>query len=367
MTAMKPTSIETVVKELRAGRMVVLADDEQRENEGDFVMIAQLATAEAITFMAENARTIITLALSAERCEQLNLPLMPRDNNHSQDTAFTVTIDAAEGVTTGSSASDRLRTVKAAVSATAKPTDLVRPGHVFPLRAAPGGVLNRTGHTEAACDLARLAGFEPAGLISEIQLDNGEMARMPDLQCLVEKHGLLLTTIADLIEYRCRTESLIDKDKESEVVTPYGKFKAHFYRDMIGDGRHVALVKGNLGTNDIPIVRVIANPNFLDCMATNPHQRSWSAMAALRRINEAKCGVLLGLHIANPNELGGCGDNISEEHASFQVRNYGIGAQVLRDLGVSKMCLLSSPLKMPSLEGFGLDVVEIVGPEGKNG
>lgn len=359
---MPTTTIEEAIAALAAGRMIILADDEQRENEGDFVMIAQLATADAITFMAEQARTIITLTLTGERCERLQLPLMKRDDHNSQDTAFTVTIEAVEGVTTGSSATDRLRTVKAAIANDAKPEDLVRPGHVFPLRAAPGGVLNRAGHTEAACDLARLAGFEPAGLISEIQLADGTMARMPDLEKIAAEQNLLVITIAALIEHRCQTESLIEKDKETTWLTAWGEFVACHYRDTVTGGHHIALVKGNLDATP-PLVRVMVSPDFQAVLGLAATSCSWTAAASLARIREADCGVLLALHVDAPTTPG---EREQPRQASMQVRNYGIGAQILRDLGVTDMRLLSAPLQLPSMQGFGLNVVEFIAPEEQN-
>lgn len=348
--------IEDLIKDIRQRRMIILADDEQRENEGDFVLAAQLVTPEALSFMAEHARTIITLAMTPERCDRLRLPLMTGDVSETFGTAFTVTVEAAKGVTTGSSALDRTVTIRAAVAPDAAAEDLVRPGHVFPLRAAPGGVLNRAGHTEAACDLARLAGFEPAGLISEIQLPGGEMARMPDLKRIAERHGLLLGTITSLIEFRCRSESLIERRATSSARTAHGTFAVRSYSDVIGGGDHLALVHGELDGGTPPLVRVLPRPTPLDLLDLEAPGRSWSAAAALQRIAKEKSGVLVLL------QSGILHDNSREKvgQESSAVRTYGIGAQILRDLGITKMRLLSSPLRLPSLEGYGLDVTEII-------
>ena len=349
-------TVDSMVAELRAGAMVIIADDEQRENEGDFVLAAQLVTPTQLSFMAEHARTIITLAMTSERCDRLNLPLMTGHGGGRFGTAFTVTIEAAVGVTSGSSAIDRATTIRAAVAADAKPEDLVRPGHVFPLRAALGGVLNRAGHTEAACDLARLAGFEPAGVISEIQLAGGEMARMPDLQRLAAEHGLKLGTITSLIEHRCRSESLIERQEAGTVQTASGSFAMRKYTDKIGGGPHIALIRGDLAAAPPPLVRVLPQPEPLDLLALRVPGRSWSAAAALERINNAEAGLLLLLQDGQYSKATSEG----QEAASTAVRNYGIGAQILRDLGVTRMRLLSSPLRLPSLEGYGLDITEII-------
>ena len=359
---MSIATIDTVIKALRQGRMIILADDEQRENEGDFIMAAEAVSADAISFMAEQAMTIITLALTPERCSQLGLKLMAAQGGNAQDTAFTVTIEAAKGVSTGSSAHDRAVTIKAALAHDAKPEDLVSPGHVFPLRAVPGGVLNRAGHTEAACDLARAASLEPAGLISEIQLANGKMARMPDLVKIAQKHDMPLTTIAELIRHRLESESLVSKFHQEQIETSHGKFTVHYYQDSVGGGVHVALERSN-GTNEAkpPLVRVIVNPNFCDYLAMSS-ARSWSIPAALERFGEEGHAILLALQVEQPGSLKPI--TLQQEKASetHLVRTYGIGAQVLRDLGVTDMRLLSSPLRLPSMEGFGLNVTEIIQP-----
>lgn len=361
---MQIATIDKAIAQLREGRMIILADDEQRENEGDFVMVAQLATPEAISFMAEHARTIITLALTSERCEKLKLPLLPRDDASSHDTAFTVSIEAADGVSTGSSAHDRARTIRAAATPDAKPGDLHRPGHVFPLRAVPGGVLNRAGHTEAACDLAQLAGFVPAGIISEIQLADGNMARMVNLEKISQQHNLPLTTIAKLIAYRCETETLIRKCETTLIETAVGQCHMHLYRDVLGGDEHIVLEFGDVSTADTPLVRVLAQPNFLDICGIKTPQRSWTVTRAMRCIADAGVGVIVALHIGNPHPV--VLDNLASKGSlgqSHLVRTYGLGAQILRDLGISKMRLLSSPLRLPSMEGYGLTVEQIIGSE----
>lgn len=340
--------------------MIILADDEQRENEGDFIMAAAKVTPEAISFMAEQARTIITLALTPERCSQLGLELMAAQGGNAQDTAFTVTIEAARGITTGSSAHDRALTIRSAIAPDAKPADLVSPGHVFPLRAVPGGVLNRAGHTEAACDMAQAAGFEPAGLISEIQLANGKMARMPDLARIAAEHAMPLTTIAELIRHRLKSESLVAKFDRSQIETAHGKFTLHFYRDSVEGGVHVALERKARGAKEPPLVRVIVKPNFCDYLAMSS-ARSWSIPAALDRFAAERHVILLALWVQQPESLAPA-QPPPETAESQQVRTYGIGAQVLRDLGVTDMRLLSSPLRLPSMEGFGLNVTETIQP-----
>ena len=361
-TVMKIASIEEVISTLREGRMVILADDELRENEGDFIMIAELVTPEAISFMAEHARTIITLAMTHERCTRLELPLMAADGGNAQDTAFTVTIEAAHGVTTGSSARDRATTIRTAVAADAKPADLVRPGHVFPLRSVPGGVLNRAGHTEAACDLARLAGYEPAGLISEIQLPNGCMARMPDLERIATEHNLPLTTIASLISYRYRKESLVTKVHTAAIETIYGPFQVHYYQDSITGGSHVALTRVTATSGQPPLVRVMVSPNFTDYLGVTTLQSTWSLPAAMARFEDEQQAIMLALQVDAPRPLP-INIKAHDERSSGEsqlVRTYGIGAQILRDLDVTDMRLLSSPVRLPSMAGFGLNITEII-------
>ena len=360
---MNTATIEEAIAALGEGRMIVLADDEQRENEGDFVMAAEKVTPEAISFMAEHARTIITLALTTDRCERLGLPLMAHKGGNRQETAFTVTVDAAEGVTTGSSAKDRVTTIKAAIAPEARPQDLSRPGHVFPLRAVRGGVLNRAGHTEAACDLAALAGLEHAGLISEIQLASGDMARLPDLERIAQEHGLPLATISSLIAYRYRKESLVRKDSETDVETSAGKFRAHLYHDTVSDGTHVALVRG-VPVDKPPLVRVIVNPNLVDFIALKSPRRTWTVQGSLQRFADEPAVILLALQVDSPVEISLTSEGEGEHDGSDShlVRSYGIGAQILRDLGVTDMRLLSSPLRLPSMEGFGLDITEIIQP-----
>ena len=350
-----------VLTALKKGEMIILADDQQRENEGDFVMVAEQVTTKAISFMAEQARTIITLALSPERCEKLGLNLMSGVNGgNPQNTAFTQTIEAAKGITTGSSAQDRVKTIKAAIAKNAKAKDLVSPGHVFPLRAVPGGVLNRAGHTEAACDLAKLAGFEPAGIISEIQLANGKMARYNDLEKIAKQHNLLLTTIAELIAYRTQKESLVKKIAIKKIKTSYGEFLAHYYQDTISTDMHLAIEKKSTKKKSIPVVRVLVNPNVIDYIDFSPPNRSWSVPTAFKKFKNYDSFVLLNLQVNKPNPIITNTSKKQNAGKSQQVRTYGIGAQILRDLDITDMRLLSSPLTLPSMEGFGLNVVEII-------
>ena len=352
-------SIPEAIEQLRGGRMIILCDDEDRENEGDLVLPAQLVTPEAITFMAEQARTMISLAMTSRRCDMLQLPLLSGGPNDAYATAFTVSIEAACGVTTGSSAHDRARTIRAAVACDARPSDLVRPGHVFPLRAVAGGVLNRAGHTEAGCDLAGLAGFEPAAIISEIQLSSGSMARLPDLERISRQHRLPIATIASLIEHRCQSESLISLVGQARVRTVHGEFATRTYTDEIGGGPHIAFIHGDPAAGDPPLVRVLAEPGALDILDLDSQRRSFSAAAAFERIVASGSGLVLLLKTA------GSAATASEPMGnSNAVRTYGIGAQILRDLGVGRMKLLSSPVRLPSLEGYGLEVVEIIGRDG---
>ena len=352
-------SIDAALAQIRGGGMIILCDDEDRENEGDLVLPAQLVTPEAITFMAEQARTLISLAMSPQRCDLLQLALMNGVPGDAYSTAFTVSIEAAQGVTTGSSAHDRAHTIRTAVAFDAKPSDLVRPGHVFPLRAAAGGVLNRAGHTEAGCDLAGLAGFEPAAIISEIQLSDGKMARLADLEKLSEQHGLPIATIASVIEHRCQSESLIKSIGRARVRTAHGEFETCTYTDEIGGGPHVAFIHGSLGADDPPLVRVLAEPGVLDILDLDSQQRSFSAAAAFEMIVRGKSGVVLLLKTA-----GSAAAAAEPMGGSNAVRTYGIGAQILRDLGITRMRLLSSPVRLPSLEGYGLEVVETISRDG---
>ena len=363
-SAISPVS--DIVAELRAGRMVVVVDDEDRENEGDLLMAADFVTPEAINFMARFGRGLICLTLTEERCRQLKLPPMVSNNGTKHGTNFTVSIEAAEGVTTGISAADRARTVQAAVARDAKPEDLVQPGHIFPLAAQPGGVLIRAGHTEAGCDLAAMAGASPAAVICEILNDDGTMARLPDLIEFARVHGLKVGTIADLIHYRSRNESLVAREAEREVTTAHGMFRAVAYVDRAGGASHVALVRGDILAGEETLVRVHEPLSIMDLIDTGGGTHSWSVDAALRAVAERGKGVIVLLNTGERTE-----DLLAKfkapeagrkSGAKPDLRTYGIGAQILRDLGVGRMRLLANPRKMPSMAGFDLEVAGYLAP-----
>ena len=358
------STTQEIVAELRAGRMVILVDEEDRENEGDLVLAAEFVTPEAINFMAKYGRGLICLTLTEERCEQLNLPMMTSRNGTSYGTNFTVSIEAAEGVTTGISAADRAKTVQVAVARHAKPSDIVQPGHIFPLKAQPGGVLMRAGHTEAGCDLADLAGLTPAAVICEIMKDDGTMARLPDLIEFGKEHGLKIGTIADLIHYRSQHESIVERMAERVMQTAYGPFRAVAYRDKPSGGAHLALVQGDITPQEETLVRVHQPVSILDLLETRATTHSWNMAAALNAIRTAPQGVLVLLNCEESAEqmfaqfeaLDHPGQRPPARGARMDLRNYGIGAQILRDLGVRKMKLLANPRKMPSMAGFDLEV-----------
>jgi 3,4-dihydroxy 2-butanone 4-phosphate synthase/GTP cyclohydrolase II len=363
-TAISP--ITDIIAELKAGRMVVLIDEEDRENEGDLVVGAEFANAEAINFMARYGRGLICLTLTAERCRQLNLPLMVSANRSPLGTNFTVSIEAAEGVTTGISAADRARTVQAAIRADASPRDLVQPGHIFPLMAQEGGVLVRAGHTEAGCDLARLAGLAPAAVICEILKDDGEMARLPDLVGFAAHHHLKIGTITELIQYRSRTESLVTRVAERDIETVHGPFRLVAYSDRIGRETHVALVRGSISPAKEALVRVHEPVSLIDLLDAGSTSHSWNFHDALATIAGAGCGVILLLHReesaaellerAKPPKP-------DAPQPKMPLRNYGIGAQILKDLKVKKMRLLALPRRMPSMAGFDLEVTGYLQPQ----
>ena len=362
--AMPLTPIPEIVAEIKAGRMVVLVDEEDRENEGDLVLAAEHVTPAAINFMATHARGLVCLTLTRQRCAQIGLKPMVEHNGSSHGTAFTVSIEAAEGVSTGISAADRAHTTRVAVAADATPGDIVQPGHVFPLMAQDGGVLMRAGHTEAGCDLAALAGLEPAAVICEIMNEDGTMARLPDLERFAERHGLKIGAIADLIEYRSRTESLIARRASRPLRTAWGTLQAVLYRDVAGDGAHLALVHGTPAEATEPVlVRVHEPLSVLDALDADGAGHSWSLPAALQRVLAAPCGVVV---LLNAGEDGAAllrrfdaldaTQPPAPRGGAAALRTYGIGAQILRDLGVRRMRLLAAPRKMPSMTGFGLEV-----------
>jgi 3,4-dihydroxy 2-butanone 4-phosphate synthase / GTP cyclohydrolase II len=358
---MSISPVPELVAELAAGRMVILVDEEDRENEGDLVLAAEHVTPEAINFMARHARGLICLTLTRERCERLQLPPMASRNGTKHGTAFTVSIEAASGVTTGISAADRARTVAAAVARDAKASDLVQPGHIFPLQAQDGGVLMRAGHTEAGCDLAGMAGLLPAAVICEVMKDDGTMARLPDLQIFAQEHGLKIGTIADLIGYRSRHESLIERVSSRAIQTPQGDFKCTAFRDKSG-GLHLALTHGQWQDNDIVAVRVhepFTALDMLDMGSTGGH--SWPLPAALHSLRSGTCGVAVLLNCTSDAaallpQLGPSPAAPRVPKPQMDLRTYGVGAQILRELGVRRMRLLGNPRRMPSMTGYGLEI-----------
>jgi 3,4-dihydroxy 2-butanone 4-phosphate synthase/GTP cyclohydrolase II len=347
-----------IIDEIKNGRMVVLVDDEHRENEGDLVLAAEFATPEHINFMAKHGRGLICLTLTEARCNQLNLTKMVQKNGARMGTNFTVSIEAAEGVTTGISAADRARTVQAAVAKNAKPKDIVSPGHIFPLAAMDGGVLIRAGHTEAGCDLAELAGLEPASVICEILKDDGSMARLPDLMTFAAEHKLKIGTIADLIHYRAETESFIERTAERMIQTPYGTLKLVAYTDKIGKETHLALIKGTPCADREVLVRVHEPLSVFDLLDSSSCSHSWNTLKAMQVIANAEAGVMVLLR--QPETGSSIVDRIQGADQPIRInqelRTYGIGSQILLDCGVRKMKLMANPRKMPSMAGFGLEV-----------
>jgi 3,4-dihydroxy 2-butanone 4-phosphate synthase/GTP cyclohydrolase II len=359
------SSTADIIADLRAGKMVVLVDEEDRENEGDLLMAAEFVTPDAVNFMAKHGRGLVCLTLTEERCRQLNLPLMVGDNRSRMGTNFTLSIEAARGVTTGISAADRARTVRSAVAKDAKPEDIVQPGHIFPLMAQPGGVLVRAGHTEAGCDLAQLAGLVPAALICEVLKDDGEMARMPDLIEFAAAHKLRIGSIADLIQYRSATETLVERVAERELETMHGGFRLVAYRDKSSRDTHIALVRGEISPKRETLVRVHEPLSVADLLDARSRSHSWNLNAALRVIAAADNGVVVLLHRTETGADFLTRLNMAEDAAAQKVdlRTYGIGAQILRDLGVMRMKLLAAPRKMPSMTGFDLEVTGYLQPE----
>jgi 3,4-dihydroxy 2-butanone 4-phosphate synthase/GTP cyclohydrolase II len=350
--------IQDIVNDMRDGRMVILVDEEDRENEGDLILAADRVTPEAINFMAKWGRGLICLALSEARCRQLDLSLMVRDNKAPHGTAFTVSIEAASGVTTGISAQDRAHTIRAAVTKNATPADVVQPGHIFPLMAQNGGVLVRAGHTEAGCDLARLAGLEPAAVICEVLKDDGSMARLPDLLEFAKEHGLKIGTIRDLIHYRSETEKLIECVADKMVACCQGSFRLRAFADQSSGDVHLALSSGEIAADKETLVRVHDSVSVLDFLDHTARRHSYSMDFVLRTIADSGCGVVLMLHRQETSStlLAALKDDGPRAQSKWDPRSYGIGAQILRDIGVGKMRLMSSPRKMPSMAGFGLEV-----------
>ncbi len=354
-TAISP--IADIVAAIRAGEIVVLVDDEDRENEGDLVFAAEFVTPEKINFLARHGRGLICMPITEEHALRLGLRPMVQHNRSRHGTNFTVSIEAAEGIATGISAQDRALTIKVAAAPEARPDDIVQPGHVFPLIAQPGGVLVRAGHTEACCDLARLAGLAPAAVLCEIMRDDGTMARLPDLVEFAGRHELRIGTIADLIEYRSRNESLVQRMLERDIVTAWGAFRLVSYRDLALGSIHLALVLGEPQVEAETLVRVHEPLSVLDLLDTGDSTHSWGVGEALRAIRAAGAGVMVLLNCAQTTEA--LESRLSETRAprrGMDLRLYGIGAQILRDLGVRRMRLMATPRKMPSMAGFGLEV-----------
>ena len=361
--------VEEIVAELKAGRMVILVDEEDRENEGDLVLASDHVTPEAVNFMARFGRGLICLTLTRERCEFLKLPPMAAQNGTVYSTAFTVSIEAAEGVTTGISASDRARTIQVAVAKNTQASDLVQPGHVFPLQAVEGGVLMRAGHTEAGCGLAAMAGCSPSAVICEIMNDDGTMARLPDLQTFATEHGLKIGTIAGLIEHRSRTESLVNAISSRSMQTAHGEFKAVAYQDSTSGAVHLALIKGQWDKDDAVLARVHEPLSVLDALEPDRIMHSWGLDAAMRRIAKEGAGVIVLLNCGESgaqllSQFDGTARSAhGPERGRMDLRSYGVGAQILRDCGVQKMRLLGNPRRMPSMAGYGLEITGYVSKE----
>jgi 3,4-dihydroxy 2-butanone 4-phosphate synthase / GTP cyclohydrolase II len=359
-------TIDEILEDLRRGKMAVIMDDEDRENEGDLIMAAERVRAEDVNFMARYGRGLICLTLTKDRCRQLRLPLMVSETDASHRTNFTLSIEAAEGVTTGISAHDRAHTIVTAVAPNAGPEDLRQPGHIFPLMAQPGGVLTRAGHTEAGCDLARLAGFSAAATIVEILNDDGSMARRPDLERFAKIHGLKIGTIADLIRYRLKNERSVERIYDESVETEYGAFKLCCYEDHVNKTVHIALVKGDLNSALPPLVRVHIKNTLRDVVGVKNEKLGWPLRAAMRRVANEESGVVV---ILRPEESArDFMDSVRQLDAkpaqhgagATVVRTYGIGAQILKDLGLKRMRVLSAPKQLQGLAAFDLEITSYV-------
>ncbi len=363
------SDIEDIIADIRDGKMVIMVDDENRENEGDLLMAAEKVRPEDINYMATHGRGLICLTLSRERCAQLRLPLMVTETDQHHATNFTISIEAAEGITTGISAHDRATTVRAAVAPSAKPEDLRQPGHIFPVVSQPGGVLTRAGHTEAGCDLARLAGLESAAVIVEILNEDGSMARRPDLEKFARTHDIRVGTIADLIRYRLEKERNVERIGEQVVQTEHGDFTMICYDDLVNRAVHIALVKGDLQKDDNPLVRVHLQDTLGDVIGVKSRSLGWPLDSAIERIAKEDVGVIVVLReqessrdfMDSVDSLGQASDDLTERRAGDSVfRTYGVGAQILRDLGLSKIRVLSAPKQMHAISGFDLEITEYV-------
>lgn len=356
MSALAP--VQDIIADIKAGRMVILVDEEDRENEGDVVLAAEFVTPEAINFMVKHCRGLVCLTLTEERCRQLGLEQMVRHNRTPHGTAFTASIEAATGVTTGISAHDRARTIQVAVARNAKPDDIVMPGHIFPLTAQKGGVLIRAGHTEAGCDLAHLAGLEPAAVICEILKDDGTMARLPDLITFAQEHGMKIGAIRDLIAWRAATEALVREVSRREVSGAYGRFMLHGFEDMTTGEIHLAMVKGDIDPDAETLVRVHEPISVLDFLDGDSPRHSFSIDRSMQIINDAGCGVIVMLRRTETDaDLRRLLDDPGAAPAArWDARTFGVGAQILRSLNVRKMRLLANPRKIPSMAGFDLEL-----------
>lgn len=362
------TTVE-LIEDLRQGKMIILMDDEERENEGDLVMVAEQVRPEDINFMAKYARGLVCLTLTREHCEKLALPLMVQSNGTAYETNFTMSIEAAEGVTTGISAADRAHTIRTAVAADVEPSDIVQPGHIFPLMAREGGVMTRAGHTEAGCDLARLAGFSPAAAIVEIMNDDGTMARRDDLIAFAKEHDLKIGTIADLIHFRSLNEKTVNKIDQYKVPTAEGEFDLHLYRDTIFGHTHMALSMGTVDPEQPTLVRVHVPDVLRDLLGAQSDTPKWTVEAAMKRIAEEGKGALVILGQGEVDTMLGSID--SYYHPERQARppfttgsgaylTVGTGSQILRDLGIGKMRLLSPEMKFNAISGFDLEIEEYI-------
>jgi 3,4-dihydroxy 2-butanone 4-phosphate synthase/GTP cyclohydrolase II len=363
------SDIEDIIADIAAGKMVVMVDDENRENEGDLIMAAAKVRPEDINYMATHGRGLICLTMTRTRCEQLRLPLMVSETDEHHATNFTISIEAADGITTGISAHDRAKTIQAAVAADAKPDHLSQPGHIFPVMAQPGGVLTRAGHTEAGCDLARLAGLEPAAAIVEILNDDGTMARRPDLEKFAKARGIRIGTIADLIRYRLEKERNVERIAEKPVSTEFGEFTMYCYDDRVNRSVHVALVKGDPSGVESPLVRVHLQDTLGDVVGVQSDTLGWPLHNAIERIAKEEVGVIVLLRdqetsrdfIDAVENLDTAPDELEQHRSGDAVlRTYGIGAQILRDLGLSKIRVLSAPKQMYAISGFDLEITEYV-------
>ncbi len=368
--------IEEIIEDYRQGKMVILMDDEDRENEGDLMVPADTVTPEDINFMAKYGRGLICLTLTEEKCRQLHLPLMVRDNRDPHGTNFTVSIEAAKGVTTGISAHDRAVTIRTAVKPDAKPDDIVTPGHVFPLMARAGGVLTRAGHTEAGCDLARLAGHQPASVIVEIMNEDGTMARRDDLERFAKEHGLKMGTIADLIQYRLKHEKTIERVAECNLPTEYGDFRLVGYEDIVEHKAHFALVKGPIDPETPTLVRVHMQDTLCDLFHATREECGWPLREAMRQISEAGSGVIVVLRKKESDTalldkiqhyaLKDRGIEPPEAEPNDDQKTFGLGAQILADLGLKKLRIIGSYTRLNALSGFGLEIVDNVEKEHAN-